>query len=302
MRARKKKNTTPRLEKCAEYITEEIVVGDRPLWLEIGCGKGKFAVETAAQGDCDYFALEKVPDVMVIAAEKAAEAGSDNLKFILGDAETLDKICPSDCVDMLFLNFSDPWPKRRDAKRRLTSRGFLEKYRRILKPDGILSVKTDNKLLFDFTVEELQTNGYEIFDYTEDLHNSGIFNYSMTEYEIRFTELGQPIYHVKARPDKNFKPREGRIFEPIESSCGIVCSASGCEKFGKTCNGCNGLPGENPLPTGACEIKKCIKKQGIAHCGNCESFPCDTFMKIEHTIGLCTAEERLEKCNKWKKH
>ena len=144
MRARKKKNTTPRLERCAEYITEEITVGTKPLHLEIGCGKGKFAVETAAQFDCDYFALEKVPDVMVIAAEKAAEAGSENLKFILGDAETLDKICPSDCVDVLYLNFSDPWPKRRDAKRRLTSRRFLEKYRRILKSDGILAVKKDN--------------------------------------------------------------------------------------------------------------------------------------------------------------
>ena len=74
MRARKKKNTTPRLERCAEYITEEITVGTKPLHLEIGCGKGKFAVETAAQYDCDYFALEKVPDVMVIAAEKAVEA------------------------------------------------------------------------------------------------------------------------------------------------------------------------------------------------------------------------------------
>lgn len=302
MRARKKKNTTPRLEKCADYITEEIIPGDRPLWLEIGCGKGKFAVETAAQSDCDYYAMEKVPDVIVMAIEKAVEANSDNLKFVVGDADTLDKICPSDSVDMLFLNFSDPWPKRRDAKKRLTSRGFLEKYRRILKPDGILSVKTDNKLLFDFTVEELQTNGYETFDYTEDLHASGIFNPSMTEYEIRFTELGQPIYHVKARPDKNFKPREGRIFEPIESACGIECSKSGCKHYGNGCNGCNGLATDTSIPSGECDIKKCVKKHGYAHCGNCEEFPCNTFMNLKANIDLCTLEIRQANCTRWKKH
>lgn len=299
MRARKKKNTAPRLEKCADLITDKIVPGEKPLWLEIGCGKGRFAVETALKTDCGYYALEKVPDVIVMAAEKAAAASVQNLRFIVGDAETLDDICPSDCVDMLFLNFSDPWPRRRDAKKRLTSRTFLEKYRRILKPDGILYIKTDNKDLFEFTVTELKENGYETFDLTEDLHASGIYNPAMTEYETRFTEMGMPIYHVKARPDKSFAPRDGKIFETIESSCGICCSESGCVHYGNDCRGCSR---EHTTPSGECAVKICCKKKGIANCGSCGTFPCDRFRGITYGIELCGIEERVDKCLKWKKH
>lgn len=302
MRARKKKNTNIRLERCSQYITDKIVIGSKPIWLEIGCGKGKFAVETAAMFDCDYYAMEKVPDVMVMAAEKASEEHSENLKFIIGDAYSLDEVCPKDSVDIIFLNFSDPWPKRRDAKKRLTSRVFLEKYRSILKPEGILSIKTDNKLLFDFTVEELQLNGYKIFDYTEDLHASDIFNSAMTEYEIRFTELGQPIYHVKAHPVKDFTPKSGRIFEPIESACGIECSRSGCSHYNNVCNGCNGHKKTPQDLPNECDIKKCVKNHGFAHCGNCDKFPCTTYENSNNKLTPCTFEKRYNNCLKWKKH
>ncbi len=201
MRARKKKNLQPRLERCKDYLTDKVVPeGEKPVWLEIGCGKGRFAVGMAEMFDVKYYAMEKVPDVMVMAAEKGVEAALPNLRFIIGDAGDLEAICPEHCVDVLFLTFSDPWPKKRDTKRRLTYRTFLDKYRRILKPEGHIFFKTDNEKLFRFSVEEFQANGYTLSDYTEDLHASGISNPVCTEYELRFTELGQPIYHCKAHP------------------------------------------------------------------------------------------------------
>ena len=97
------------------------------------------------------------------------------------------------------MNFCDPWPKKRNAKRRLTYRAYLEKYKKILKKDGIIAFKTDNYPLFTFSVEEFKECGFEIYDYTENLHESGIYNGAMTEYEERFSQMGQPIYHLKAR-------------------------------------------------------------------------------------------------------
>ena len=201
MRARKKKNLIPRLERCAEYIEEKITPPENgALWLEIGCGKGRFATGMAElYPENTFYALEKVPNVMVMAVEKAAEKELKNVKFIIGDAEKLEEICPPSSVDTLFLNFSDPWPRNKTAKLRLTYRSFLERYKKILKPNGTIAFKTDNKPLFDFSVEEFRECGFELYDYTEDLHNSGIENPVVTEYEQRFSDLGQPIYHVKAR-------------------------------------------------------------------------------------------------------
>ena len=201
MRARKKKNLIPRLERCADYIVEKVTAPESGLlWLEIGCGKGRFVTGMAElYPENTFYALEKVPNVMVMAVEKAAAKELKNVKFIIGDAEKLEEICPPASVDTLFLNFSDPWPRNRTAKLRLTYRTFLERYKKILKPGGTIAFKTDNKPLFDFSVEEFKACGFEIYDYTEDLHNSGIENPVVTEYEQRFSDLGQPIYHVKAR-------------------------------------------------------------------------------------------------------
>lgn len=201
MRARRKKNLVPRLEKCSDYCTDKIEpAGDRPVYLEIGCGKGKMATEICERDNVQYFGMEKIADVAVMAAEKAAEKNLNNLRFIIGDANDLDEKCPPKCIDILFLTFSDPWPKSKHAKRRLTYHAFLEKYRRILKDDGYIFFKTDNRPLFDFSVEEAKEHGFEVFDYTEDLHNSEIYNPGMTEYEIRFSSQGLPIYHCKFKP------------------------------------------------------------------------------------------------------
>ena len=210
MRARKKKNTIPRLEKNKRYLTRSVeLTADRPVYMEIGCGKGKFATGMAQAYDCMFYALEKVPDVMVMAMEKAAEQEIENIRFILADATELKEICPDNSVDIIFLNFSDPWPKNKDYKKRLTYRTFLEEYRRILKPDGIIKIKTDNKNLFEFSLREMKAGGFDLYDLTENLHSSDIENDVMTEYETRFVSLGMPIYHVKAKLNKQKEKLSG---------------------------------------------------------------------------------------------
>jgi len=203
MRARKKKNCTARLERCDEYMIEKIEIPEnntKPVWLELGAGKGRFAAEMAANNDVLFYAVEIMRDIIVMAVEKAKARDLKNLKYILGTADNINELCPDKSVDVIFLNFSDPWPKSRAAKRRLTYHTYLERYRKLLKEGGHIEFKTDNKPLFDFSVEEIKTHGYEIYDYTEDLHNSGLKLSAMTEYEERFTNLGQPIYSVKAKP------------------------------------------------------------------------------------------------------
>lgn len=197
MRARKKKNTLPRLKKCADYLVERIVPeAGKSLYIEIGCGKGKFITSLAeSRPDVLFYAIEKVPDVLVMAAEKAKAKGLGNLKFIISDADALPEICPTGAVDGIYLNFSDPWPKDRHAKRRLPSKEFLARYDRILKKEGRLEFKTDNRDLFDFALEELPLAGWEAEKVTFDLHHDGEMNRGniMTEYEERFSALGNPI-------------------------------------------------------------------------------------------------------------
>ena len=151
MRARKKKNCDARLERCAEYITDKIVIpqeNTKPVFLELGCGKGRFAAETAEKENCLFFAVEIMKDIIVMAVEKGAKKGLDNIKYLLASADDILEFCPENSVDTLFLNFCDPWPKKRNAKRRLTYRAYLEKYKKILKSDGIIAFKTDNYPLF----------------------------------------------------------------------------------------------------------------------------------------------------------
>ena len=200
MRARKKKNTVPRLEKCGEYFVGKITPADgRKICLEIGCGKGKFIASLAEKHrEADFYAIEKVPDVMVMAAEKCLEKKLENLHFLLCDAKTLSEVCPEGSVDTLYLNFSDPWPKKKHENRRLTHRIFLEEYRKILKKGGRIKMKTDNEKLFDFSLEEFSACGFVLTDVTRDLHNSDVENEFMTEYETRFSEQGMKIFHLQA--------------------------------------------------------------------------------------------------------
>ena len=211
MRMRKKKHGAERIEACAHLLitpNEEIKADlqsafteKKPIHLEIGCGKGNFAVGMAAQHhDVNFIAMEKIADVACLALEKAARSADerpDNLRFLIGNAENLTEWLPPHSVDCLYLNFSDPWHKARHAKRRLTHRDFLARYREVLKPGGVLRLKTDNVNLFDFSLEEFAAMGLEMTDLTRDLHNSPLAEGNiMTEYEKNFSEKGFPIHAV----------------------------------------------------------------------------------------------------------
>ncbi len=214
MRMRKKKHGAERIEACNELrITdasamlggfEHIFGNSNPVHMEIGCGKGNFACGMSKKHpDVNLVAVEKVADVCCIALEKAkrdAERECDNLRFLIGDAKILAENVPENSLDCIYLNFSDPWPKKGHAKRRLTHSGFLEIYKRLLKPDGILKLKTDNVGLFDFSLEEFTAFGMDIIWQTRDLHASEKSGENvMTEYEKNFSEKGFSICSAWAK-------------------------------------------------------------------------------------------------------
>ena len=168
-----------------------------PLHIEIGMGKGRFLMDMAtAHPDINYIGIEKYSSVLLRAVQKMEERTLSNLKFILMDAAEIETVFDKEEVDRIYLNFSDPWPKDRHAKRRLPSRQFLAKFNQILKKDGVIEFKTDNRLLFDFAVEEVEPAGWHIEQLTYDLHHDDIMGQGniMTEYEEKFSSLGNPIY------------------------------------------------------------------------------------------------------------
>jgi len=167
--------------------------------LEIGTGKGKFIMELSRENpNINYLGIEKYSSVLYRALEKRREEELSNLYFMRFDAEYLTSIFAEDEIHKVYLNFSDPWPKERHAKRRLTSRQFLSKYDKCLQKDGVVIFKTDNRPLFDFTLEEIQVAGWQINKITYDLHNSQYIEGNiMTEYEERFVSEGKPIHMVE---------------------------------------------------------------------------------------------------------
>ena len=205
MRMRKKKNIDARRDACGAYFAAAQPGqwrGDRgdstPLYLEIGCGKGRFCVESARQmPECRYVAVEREQNVVVMAAEKAKAADLSNLSFLSVDAAKLSEIFAPSEVDRIYLNFSDPWPPKKYWKRRLTHRRMLKLYDGVLKLGGELFFKTDNEDLFNFTMEELPQCGYEIRWFTHDLHAEDIPNI-MTEYEENFSAKGFKIHRLEA--------------------------------------------------------------------------------------------------------
>ena len=215
MRMRKKKNGEKRIAACADYlVTEpissfaELFGNGREVHVEIGCGKGNFVCGMAQKyPDVNFLAVEKVSDVCCIALEKAKAAlettGGDNVRFYIGDAKSLCELIPAHSVDCIYLNFSDPWPKKGHTKRRLTYRGFLEIYETLLKEGGVLKLKTDNVGLFDFSLEEFGAFGLEFLMQTRDLHNSEYAEGNvMTEYEKNFSEKGMSINSAHVRFNK----------------------------------------------------------------------------------------------------
>lgn len=170
---------------------------DNPIRIEIGMGKGKFLHTMAGNNpDVNYIGIEKYSSVLLRAIQKLEEDPLPNLLFIRMDAENITGVFAQGEVDRIYLNFSDPWPKDRHAKRRLPSAQFLERYNQILKKDGRLEFKTDNRVLFDFAVEQLPIAGWKAEVISYDLHNdAGLMEGNiMTEYEEKFSSMGNPIY------------------------------------------------------------------------------------------------------------
>ncbi|MDW2800427.1 tRNA (guanosine(46)-N7)-methyltransferase TrmB [Clostridium boliviensis] len=179
---------------------KEVFGNDNPIEIEIGMGKGRFIMELAAlHPEINYVGIERYPSVLLRGLQKRAELELDNIYFMCVDAKNLEEIYAPGEVEKIYLNFSDPWPKDRHEKRRLTSEDFLAVYNQILRPDGVLEFKTDNKGLFDYSLEAIPAAGWKIVDFTYDLHHSemGAGNV-MTEYEEKFSSKGNPIYKLVA--------------------------------------------------------------------------------------------------------
>ena len=180
----------------------EVFGNDNPIHIEIGMGKGQFIITLAEQNpNINYVGIEKYSSVLVRAIEKQEEKNLPNLFFIRMEAENIADVFAPDEVDRIYLNFSDPWPKDRHAKRRLTSVQFLERYEHILKKEGHVIFKTDNKDLFDFSLEQAElAKNWELLIHTFDLHNSeDVEGNIMTEYETRFVEKGNAICRMELK-------------------------------------------------------------------------------------------------------
>ena len=189
MRMRKKKNLLPRMEACGALLIKdprtlrgrwrELLPEARELRVELGCGKGRFTAE-------------KVPDAMVVAMERARDAGLHNVFFVDGDAACLPDFFAPGEVDRIYINFCDPWPKSNQKKRRLTHGNFLQLYRRVLPMGGEIHFKSDNDKLFEWSLEEIPLFGFRLSQVTQDLHADGPVGV-MTDYEAKFYQQGVTI-------------------------------------------------------------------------------------------------------------
>lgn len=220
MRMRRKKNLESRLEDCKEILFKaysddknfstaivnksyfnytEIFGNTNPVQMEIGCGKGQFICEIAKRNPgINYIAVEKSANVIVQACEKVLEAGLKNVYFISGGAEYLPCFIPDGTIERIYLNFSCPFPKKKYANHRLTNRNFLKLYEMMLVPQGEIHQKTDNMHFFEYSIGEFSNYGFTLKNISLDLHNSYFEGNIVTEYEKRFSDLGQPIYRLEA--------------------------------------------------------------------------------------------------------
>lgn len=175
----------------------EVFGNGKPIHIEIGMGKGRFMMDLAAANpDTNYIGIEKYSTVLLRAIQKMEVCELDNLRFIRMDAEDICDVFDKGEIAKIYLNFSDPWPKDRHAKRRLPSRQFLARYDEILAKEGRIEFKTDNTDLFDFALEELAPAGWKLEAVTRDLHHDAkmMEGNIMTEYEEKFSSMGNPIY------------------------------------------------------------------------------------------------------------
>jgi len=211
MRARKKKwapdvlTNNPRIIRDAEAYAgrlKDYFGNTNPLYLEIGCGKGRFAAESSRQNpEINYIAMEREPVILAAAARQAEEREAHALAFLLLDADVLLDYFRPDDIQRLYINFCDPWPgKKKRAKRRLTHEKYLIMYEKLNISE--LHFKTDNRPLFEFSIESLSDRGWRIKNVSLDLHQSGMEDNIMTEYEAKFSGQGFPIYRLEAAPPK----------------------------------------------------------------------------------------------------
>lgn len=208
MRMRKRRNLEPRMEKCAHLLIAEPeklkgkwkdeFSAFEHIHLEIGCGKGRFTVETAmSMPDTLIIAVEKVRDAMIIAMERVNERGLENVRFIDGDAAKLKEMFDNGELERIYINFCDPWPKSRDAKFRLTAPNFLRSYADALNEDGEIHFKTDNTPLFDWSALQFENEKWTMREFTHDLHENGPKGV-MTDYEAKFYAEGLRINRLRA--------------------------------------------------------------------------------------------------------
>lgn len=205
MRMRKKKNGQARMQSCSDYFINEKPYDKTGIMLEIGCGKGGFMQKLAkANPENEYVCIEKISDVILLAAEKIKRSELTNVKLLNCDAESLPEYFSEGSVNRIYLNFSDPWPRPKHAKRRLTSPKYLEIYKKLLCKNGAIFLKTDNRILFDYSLETLKEAGFRLESLTYDLHNSEYEkdNEALhTEYEDNFSSKGFAINRVEAYLD-----------------------------------------------------------------------------------------------------
>lgn len=208
MRMRKKKHRDERIENCGELVISgsfpkgkwsDVFGNDNKIYLEIGCGKGRFITETAKHNPgINFIAIEKNLDVALLAMEKAQKAELSNIRFICNNADLLEEIImPGEC-SRIYINFCDPWHKAKHAKRRLTHRRYIELYQSLLPQYGEIHFKTDNKNLFEFSLNEFCDMNIKLKNISLDLHAKPCEWNIMTEYEQLFSQQGMPIYRLEA--------------------------------------------------------------------------------------------------------
>ena len=209
MRMRKKKNCDVRMERCSNIWIKnpeenkgkwsQVFGNDNPIHIEIGCGKGNFILGMARMyPNINFIGIEKVEDVIVMAMEKVTAAELTNVLFMDMDAERIEEFFTKGEIERIYLNFSDPWKKNKQAKRRLTHKRFLDRYKKVLKEGDYIWFKTDNKALFEFSLNSFCEENYKLSNISFDLHNSDFEGNVMTEYEQRFSQMGMPIYRLEA--------------------------------------------------------------------------------------------------------